>query len=82
MLRLAVGNKVRRKIESTQECLQFSHRLQVPLPGRDQVFIQSLPFLLRNLQSVPQLLDPLSETFTCRLVFCFTFLQLQDQHDV
>lgn len=43
------------------------------------MFIEGLPLLLRDLQSVPQLLDLLSVILTRRFILDFTFLQLQDQ---
>lgn len=59
--------------------LESSHGYQVPPLGRDHVFIEGLPLLLRHLQPVPQLLDLLSVTLARRLVLCLTFLQLWDQ---
>lgn len=61
--------------------LDSSHRFQVPLPGCNHVFIESLPLFLRNLKSVPQLLDLLSVVFTHGLVLRLMLLQLQDQRE-
>lgn len=43
------------------------------------MFIEGLPLLLWDLQSVPQLLDLLSVILTHHLILGLTFLQLQDQ---